>query len=458
MKHPPPWTDALAPAELLDLLTDGVCAVDADGRVVVWNRAAEEITGHPASETLGRPPDFLEGVGCEGFRKLGELATGRRKGPSEMRGMECRVLVRDGRVARLVGNARAVTDAAGRRRGAVACFMDATALHAAIERAEALGGDLDAERGFGRMVGRSPAMRELARKIRVAAASDVTVVLLGETGTGKDLAARTIHDAGPRAAGPFVAVNCSAIPETLLESELFGHAKGAFTGAVADAPGRFELADGGTLFLDEVGEISPLVQVKLLRALESREIERIGDGRTRRVDVRLVAATHRDLASLVAEGRMREDFYYRLRVFPLRLPPLRDRREDIPALAAHLLDQLRERSRRAPSGFTRDAMRALADAPWPGNVRQLRNAVEYAAAVAEGPRIDAGDLPPDLAGAGPALAAPSAAPSSRTRDELLANEAARALAATGGRVSDAAARLGISRVTLWRRLGRRGRA
>ena len=456
MKHVkqdiPPWFEALTSAEILDVVVDGVCALDASGRIVFWNSAAEAITGFSRAEAIGRPPDFLEGLGCPGFRKLTELLGRRGSGEAEARGMECRVRIRGDRTARLHGNARVVRGRDGKPKGAIACFVDLSESDRERERAEALESDLLAERGFGRLVGRSEAMKRVLERMRLAARSDATVLVTGESGTGKELVARAIHDASPRGGrgAPFVAVHCSALPEALLESELFGHVRGAFTGASADAKGRFELADGGTLFLDEIGELTPLVQVKLLRALEQREIERVGEGRPRKVDVRVVAATHRDLKRLVAEGAMREDFYYRIRVFPIELPPLRERREDVPVLATALLEAARERgdSGKRAAGFSPEAMRRLVAAPWPGNVRELRNAVEYACVVARGERIEAEDLPPDLEEeAGAAAARPEPAP----RRAAAESDVERALRECGGRVGAAARRLGISRVTLWRR-------
>ncbi len=442
--------------ELFEVLTDGVCVLDADGRVVSWNRAAAEITGFEVEEAIGRTPDFLEGIGCPGFGKLVAALRGPPPGDAELRDMECAVRGKAGRPVRLFGHARILRDRRGAVRGAIACFMDLTPIDTVAQRVAVLAEDLDVERGFGRLVGRSPAMRMLFRQIQRAAASDATVLLSGESGTGKELVARTIHDQSPRSAGPFVAVHCSALPESLLESELFGHARGAFTGAVAEQKGRFELADGGTLFLDEIGELTPWIQVKLLRVLETRTIERVGEGRARSIDVRIVAASHRDLAALVADGRMREDFYYRIHVFPMRIPPLRERREDVPALATALLASLPARAGGRAKGFTREALAALTAAPWRGNVRELRNAIEYACVVADGERIDVDDLPPDVLGAadptfaGSDVSQPSPAPARPIPGPSDAAIAA-ALAAAGGRVGLAAKRLGISRVTLWRR-------
>ena len=250
---------------------------------------------------------------------------------------------------------------------------------------------------FDGIIGRSEPMRELFQLLETVAATSSTVLVTGETGTGKELAARALHHNSPRRANRFVALNCSAIPETLLEAELFGHVRGAFTGAVGNRQGRLEQAHKGTLFLDEVGTMSPALQAKLLRVLQEREFERVGDSHTVKIDVRVIAATHSDLMKMVGEGTFREDLFYRLNVIPVQLPPLRDRREDIPLLVQHFLDRLSTESGRGPVTVSQEAMRRLMAYPWPGNVRQLENAVERALAFSKGrAQLDVTDLAPEL--------------------------------------------------------------
>ncbi len=247
------------------------------------------------------------------------------------------------------------------------------------------------------LVGHSPAMRSLFQLLETVAATSSTVLITGETGTGKELAARAIHHNSPRRANRFVAINCSAIPETLLEAELFGHVRGAFTGAVGTRQGRFEQAHKGTLFLDEVGTMSPALQAKLLRVLQEREFERVGDSHTIKIDVRVIAATHSDLKKMVAENLFREDLFYRLNVIPVQLPPLRDRREDIPLLAQHFLQKLAGESARGTITISQEALRRLMAYQWPGNVRQLENVVERALAFSNGrSHIDVQDLSPEI--------------------------------------------------------------
>jgi two-component system, NtrC family, response regulator HydG len=295
---------------------------------------------------------------------------------------------------------------------------------------------------FERLVGKSAPMQEVYRKLRLAAQSDVTVLLTGESGTGKELAASAIHSLSERRDKPFVAVNCSAIPETLLESELFGHVKGAFTGAIRDKVGLFQAAGGGTLFLDEIGDMAPSLQVKVLRALQEREVRRVGDERVIKIDVRIVAATNRDLAALVASGKVREDFYYRIKVFDIVMPPLRDRRDDIPLLVEHSIARLAKERGRAVPNVAPPAMRALMSYDWPGNVRELVNAVEHAFVSVNGGAITPGDLPAPVRG--PEEEGPVEA------GEEVKKRIIDALTQAGGSRAKAAKLLGISRVTLWK--------
>jgi two-component system NtrC family response regulator/two-component system response regulator HydG len=246
---------------------------------------------------------------------------------------------------------------------------------------------------FDNLVGESPPMLEVLKSVRQIAPSNASVLLLGESGTGKELFAQAIHENSPRKRRPFVKVACAALPETLLESELFGHEKGSFTGAIAARAGRFELADGGTLFLDEIGDITPTVQVKLLRFLEEHEFERVGGNKTLKVDVRMVAATHRDLEARIREGLFREDLFYRLNVIELHIPPLRDRRSDIPILAHHFLKRFAEANQKEIRGFSDEALGLLARHSWPGNVRELENAIERAVVLASEPLLGPAHFP-----------------------------------------------------------------
>ena len=430
---------------IVDAMADGVFTVDARGRFVAWSAGAERITGWSSSQVIGQPCSLLEGPGCKGFGSLVELLREPAPAPTGICCQECKVLSKDGRELYLHGNVRLLTAPDGRVQGAVGTFSDLTEFLRVNERAAVLEERVRGPARFHRLVGRSGSMQELSRRLQLAANSEVTVLLNGESGTGKELAARAIHDQSARAKGPFAAINCSALPESLLESELFGHVKGAFTGATRDRAGVFESARGGTLFLDEIADVSPLIQLKLLRVLQEREVRRVGDERALPVDVRLITATNRSPRTLLSSGAWREDFYYRIRVFEILLPPLREHREDIPLLVEHFLAELSPGRR--PPGIARDALRRLMDHPWPGNVRELRNAIEHAMVTVQGDLISLLDLPPEIR-AHPAAGAGAPVPdASAEADRLRA-----ALVQTGGNRSAAARRLGISRVTLWKRL------
>ena len=314
------------------------------------------------------------------------------------------------------------------------------------------------------VIARSRAMQDLADFVKRIADSDVTALLLGETGTGKERLARAIHELSPRASHRFVALNCAAVPADLLESELFGSAKGAFTGATADRKGLFEEADGGSLFLDEIGDMRPSLQAKLTRALEERAVRRVGEAKERTVNVRLIAATHRDLESMVQSGTFREDLWYRLNVALVRIPPLRDRKDDVELLAHHFLQQHSERNRgQAIKGFTKVALSSLVSFDWPGNVRQLRSAVERAYVVARGNEIDAVDLPPEVLRSGstsqedPALVHCTWAQAlERGRADIGKRYLEALMHRFDGQVADAAAQAGVERESFYRLLRKYG--
>ena len=310
---------------------------------------------------------------------------------------------------------------------------------------------IDKRYGLENFIGESPAMTHVLETIRQVAPSRATVLISGESGTGKELAAHAIHRLSPRHKGPFVAVHCAALSPQLLESELFGHEKGAFTGAGERRIGRFEQAAGGTLFLDEIGEIDAATQVKILRVLGERVFERVGGNKTIPADVRLLAATNRDLGKMVSEGKFREDLFFRLNVVQLHLPPLRDRREDIPLLAVHFLRESAKENDKPFRELTSDAMKALVSYDWPGNVRELRAAIEHGVVMAGGPKITLRDLPAAVRAASTDAAVPRG-PLPLNLGETELSLIRRALAECKGNRTLAAAKLGISRRTLHRKL------
>jgi transcriptional regulator with GAF, ATPase, and Fis domain len=332
------------------------------------------------------------------------------------------------------------------------------------ERVRSLSEELLTRSGYRRVVGRSARWKEVLDHAAKVAETETTVLLTGESGTGKEVVARLIHRASPRAAGPFVALNCAALPETLLESELFGHEKGAFTGADRERAGRIEQAAGGVLLLDEVGEMSPAVQAKFLRVLQEREFQRLGGSRVMEADARVIAATNRDLEAAMARGEFREDLYYRLRVFEIRLPPLRERKEDVLPLAEAFLEEVGTAMGRPAAGISREARERLVAYPWPGNARELRNALERAVILAGGGLITADHLPapPDRATRSASLNARAAAEAGELPEggvELEALERTlveKALARALGNRSRAARLLGLTRSQLYTRLRRYG--
>jgi two-component system response regulator AtoC len=311
---------------------------------------------------------------------------------------------------------------------------------------------------FDNLIGRSAAFQQVLRQVTEVCASRATVLILGERGTGKELVARAIHFNSPRAAKPFVAVNCAAIPEGLLESELFGHAKGAFTGAAVAREGRFAAADGGTLFLDEIGDMPASIQAKVLRVLQEQAFEPVGSNKTVKVDVRIVAATHKDLRDMVGAGTFREDLFFRLNVFPMVLPPLRDRIDDIPLLAAHFLRIHAKDMAKKLTGFTPAAEAAMAAYFWPGNIRELQNCVERAVIVSRGTAIDGPDLPAYVFEETPREASAPGLPSDLDGElaEIERGIILEALRKTGGVQVKAAALLGITERSLWHRIKKLG--
>jgi len=310
---------------------------------------------------------------------------------------------------------------------------------------------IDRKFGVGNIIGESAAMRQILEMVQQVAPTRATVLLTGETGTGKELIAHAVHNLSPRKNKPFVAVHAAALPSTLLESELFGHERGAFTGAVERRQGRFELADGGTLFLDEIGELEPATQVRLLRVLEERSFERVGGAKTIQTDVRLIAATNRDLKKLVSEGKFRDDLFYRLSVVTVLLPPLRDRREDIPLLARKFLDVFGRENGKALAEVTPEVMNLLMAYDWPGNVRELRNAMEQMVVLARSDRLGAGDVPTAIRGAAD-LTKISVVRSGMTVEEAERQLIQQALQETEGNRTLAAQKIGMSRRTLHRKL------
>ncbi len=433
----------------LDSLEEGVLFLDRDRRLVSINRAATVMVGRAPEGVIGQLcPSLFKGTACA--RACAERG-------------DCSLLPSRGKSSQTL-------DLTLERQDGVQIFLRMWAILLPEEgpfplvavilrdrtREVLLEEEVSERFRLGKLVGHGPAMRALIHKILRAAQSDATVLILGESGTGKELVARALHENSHRHREPYLRVHCAAFPENLLESELFGHSKGAFTGANTARVGRFEAAHGGTILLDEIGEISPSIQVKLLRVLQEREIERLGENLSRSIDVRVVAATNRDLFSMVQTGRFREDLYYRLNVLPLRVPALRERMEDLPLLAQTLLDQIKKPSGRERVGLSEEALAVMASYPWPGNVRELGNALEYALVQGEGELIRPDHLPEALSRQpkeSPPLVEEKWIHYYRPPDLSAEKEAIlRVLQASSGNKVEAARQLGMSRTTLWKRL------
>jgi PAS domain S-box-containing protein len=426
--------------------------VDPDGTIVSVNRAFEEITGHSHKEILGKSCATLNCSSCEIARDENgcHWCVMFRKG--NLSRQRCDLIRKDGRTVTILKNASVIKDSEGNVTGAVETMTDITDLISKETQIETIRRELRGEDRFHGMIGASAAMRRVFDLIENAAQSDAPVIVYGESGTGKELVARAIHEEGSRSRKPFVKVNCAALNESLLESELFGHVKGAFTGAIREREGRFEAAHGGNIFLDEIGDLPLATQVKLLRVLEEKVVERVGDNRPIHVDVRIISATNRNLANLIEAGSFREDFFYRINVIPIWMPALRERREDIPLLADSFFRRIQMKSGKPVEAISNAALDVLTAYEWPGNVRELKSAFEYAFVACQDRSIEPQHLPPHLLKSKPT--SPAGAEPAVSLDELKKQRLMDALRETGGNQSEAARRLGISRTSVWNQVKR----
>lgn len=424
---------------ILDSINEGVFTVDRDWRITSFNRAAERITGVRRQDAMGRPCwEVFRASICEHNCALRRtLASGR---PAT--GAAASIFSAAGERIPIRISTALLTGADGALMGGVETFQD-------LRPVEQLKKEIESRYSFEDLVGRSPAMRDLFETLPLIADSSSTVLIEGASGTGKELVARAIHNLSPRRKKRFVAVNCAALPDTLLESELFGYKAGAFTDARRDKPGRFALADGGTLLLDEIGDISAAMQVRLLRVLQERCIEPLGATEPVKVDVRVLAATNRDLAQRVREGGFREDLYYRVRVIHLKLPLLKERREDIPLLVESLVSKLNRLQGKEVAGLSEAALARLMEHDYPGNVRELENILEQAFVLCRGGLIEVEHLPPELRPPAPAMSPVGATGSLRSMEKLLVEAALRK---HRGHRANAARELGIDPSTLYRKM------
>jgi len=437
---------------LLDAMAEGVFTLNSEGQITSWNAAMERMTGYRADEAIGETCQTLNFTRCLNTKCPKNIYECKIYSHGAVDSAKCQLRRKDGQIVPVIKNARVVKNETGAAIGVVETLTDLSELTDARRQAEEAALKLAETHRFGNIIGKSAVMREVFSAVQSAARSDATVLLQGESGTGKELLAGAIHFHSDRAQGPMVPVNCSALSESILESELFGHVKGSFTGAHRDRIGRFEEAHGGTIFLDEIGEVSPFIQLKLLRAIQERQIERVGASERISCDFRVIAATNKDLYTLVQQGLFREDLYYRLKVFPVHLPPLRERKEDIPLLADHFVNRFNEKTGRYIQGISADAMRLLFEYPWPGNVRELENAIEHAFVLCHEGLIETSALPVEIRQAPvcpSGIHAPAGIGKKRRvfpeKDELI-----RLLHDCGWNKAEVGRRLGISRTSVWK--------
>ena len=430
---------------ILDSVADGVFTIDQGGRITTFNRAAEQITGYSRREVIGQfCHDIFRADIC--FKRCPLKHTARTF--ENIVNMEVNILNRQNQEVPISISTSILKNEKGQVIGGVETFRDLSLIHQ-------LRKEISQRYTFEDIVSKSKAIAKLLNILSDVAQSDVTVLVQGESGTGKELFATAIHNTSPRKKGPFIAVNCAALPETLLESELFGYKKGAFTDAKQDKPGRFRIAEGGTLFLDEIGDMSKGTQVKLLRVLEQREYEPLGSTRKEKANVRIVAASHRDLDSLVRKGEFREDLFYRLNVIKLEIPPLRERREDIPLLVDNFIRKFNEKTGKPIRTVSRRAMKRLLEHEYPGNVRELENVLEHAFVLCKGTEIKTSHLPESLLPSGEIL---PKSPSTRPQrlPELEKQVILETLERCGWDRERTASDLNMHRSSLWRKMKKYG--
>lgn len=439
---------------VVDTIQDAIMIVDKGGTIVSVNRAFEKITKFEKEEIIGSPCTILNCDRCDVVRtgEQGHWCSLFVRGQLKM--SPCTLRRKDGTPVHIVKNASCLQDDEGEIIGAVETMTDITELMEKDTQIEAFRRELRSEDGFYGILGSSVLMQRVFDLIENAARSEAPVIIFGESGTGKELVAKSIHEISARKNAPYVKVNCAALNEALLESELFGHVKGAFTGAHRNRIGRFEAATGGDIFLDEIGDLPLSTQVKLLRVLEERVIERVGTNRPFPVDVRVISATNKDLNVLVESGAFREDLYYRINVIPVTIPALRERIGDIPMLAESFFTRLALKSDKKLQGITKEAMDLLMAYGWPGNVRELKSAFEYAFVTCRGSMIEPHCLPSSITQNPPVDSRLNA--TGIGRDEINKSRLLEALKQAGGNRTLTAQLLGVSRVTVWNWMKRYG--
>ncbi|MEN8188526.1 MAG: sigma 54-interacting transcriptional regulator [Thermodesulfobacteriota bacterium] len=451
MIQEPPFEDYFRDnwKDVVDKMKEGLMLVDPSGRILYVNRALEDIFQYKREELLGNLCDTLECSKCIEHRNTkGEKGCDLFK-TGTVRDLRCTFKRKDGTPVTVLKNATILTNADNRVVAGVETLTDLTAIVSRDQEITDLRRHLNREDGFQGIIGNDPSMNTVYELIRSAAESNAPVVIYGESGTGKELVAGAIHHLSSRKSSPLIKVNCAALNENLLESELFGHIRGAFTGADKARLGRFEAADQGSIFLDEIGDLPISTQTKLLRVLQEQEIERVGDHQPIPINVRVISATNKDLDKLMREEKFRDDLYYRIGVIPIIIPPLRQRKDDIPLLVKTFIERERLKTKKEIPGITKKALELLCNYQWPGNVRELMNVIEYSFVICQKSKIEPSHLPTHLTTDSPRADLVLTPGSSKSDSQMQIMEA---IKQTGGNRSKAAKLLGISRVTLWKRL------
>jgi len=441
---------------VIDTMLEGLMLVDPDGKIVYVNRAFEQLSGYTKEDVEGQTCEILGCDTCFGTRKEGKDKYCALFKEGKVRRRKCIFQKKDGTELHVLKNAALIRDKNGEVIGGVENLTD---LSPVVEKEEVilrLRKQLNNEDGFHGMLGKSATMKKVFDLIASAAPSEAPVIIFGESGTGKELVAAAIHLLSARHDGPFVKVNCAALNENLLESELFGHVKGAFTGADRTRVGRFEAANKGDMFLDEIGDLPLATQTKLLRVLQEKEFERVGDNRPIATDVRILAATNKDLNRLMQEELFREDLYYRINVIPIYLPPLRARLDDIPLLVETFIHRMGLKTEKNITGIAKEVLDVFMQYNWPGNIRELINVIEYAFVLCPEGDISIAHLPAQLLGQQPLHVQQGSKTVRKLSKGNERQELIQALQSSGGNKSEAARRLGVSRVTLWKRIKKFG--
>ena len=438
---------------IVDTLQDGLLVVDPNGIILATNEAAERVTGYGANELIGKSCRLLN---CTGCKLLGNTVPDKYCQlfvTENVREKKCLITNKERRSVYVLKNAKVLKDEDGKVIGAVETLTDITEKVRQQQEIKSLKQTFQLTEGYHGILGKSTRVQNLFAMIDNVAQSDTPVMIHGPSGSGKELVARAIHRESSRRDKPFIKVNCAALNENLLESELFGHVKGAYTGADKTRVGRFEAAHGGSILLDEIGDIPLSIQVKLLRVLEDKRIERVGDHRSIPVDVRIISATNKNLEKLIAAKQFREDLFFRINVFPLQCPSLAERREDIPLIAQNFIRRNAAASGKKILGLTPEALEKMSLYAWPGNVRELRNAIEYAFVLCPSGAVGTAHLPSKIVSAGETVT-----PECRLDDAGLVERSRliQVLREAGGNQSAAARQLGVSRVTVWKRMKKYG--